>query len=335
MWGLEYIFDVLFDLLYFISLVVSLWLIYSSSSSSKSSPVPILADEIGDGQKIDKEVPKTLHGTPLKSADDIITEGDMLKQHAVFLTRKTRKFVLHPFVLNYYRNSPPVELKGSFHLSDQCSIHEKVGHVFTLVSSTQTLTCVVDDIEQYNKWISCISDLIKNHDKYKQILQTSKIPRCYENEASTSFFTRFSRFPNDLQSNVSTPSSLITPHLASSSSSSPSDYPANSKSQTQLFLTESETLIRQCAVTKKNAFGIPFRGCLLLTSAPRVLYIDSRNSLKTEINWFADNSVSYHATSCHTLKFCCGSKTFKFHLEDDDDAKLWVDSIDHALTSFS
>ena len=118
-------------------------------------------------------------------------------------------------------------------------------------------------------------------------------------------------------------------------SKAPSSPAASEKTRWSDFLQEGESIIMEGTVIKKNPMGIPFNRQLILTSKPRLFYLDPQTStFKGEIEWPRDCPVTVEEANKTTLKVSCKGRSYKF-IDSKNGAQFWVDKLNSVVSKYS
>jgi hypothetical protein len=93
------------------------------------------------------------------------------------------------------------------------------------------------------------------------------------------------------------------------------------------FLLEGETIIESALTIKKNPIGIPHHRQLILTSSPRLIYVDPKDMvLKGEVKWMDNMHKRVDKVNETTFRIDVDSRQYKF-IDAHHGAQYWVDLI--------
>lgn len=100
-------------------------------------------------------------------------------------------------------------------------------------------------------------------------------------------------------------------------------------SQWQIFLLSGETIIASSIIGKRNAMSVKIMRQLILTSTPRLIYVDPVTmTLKGEVKWLPDMDTRIEKVNASTIKIALEDRTYRF-IDDIKGSQYWMYHLEH------
>ena len=97
------------------------------------------------------------------------------------------------------------------------------------------------------------------------------------------------------------------------------------------FLTAGEEIMATQLVVKPNPYGLGHKRQLILTSTPRLIYVDpSKMELKGEVEWTKDSPPTIYAVNKETFELVVSKRNYKF-VDKANGADYWVKQVTGAI----
>jgi hypothetical protein len=100
------------------------------------------------------------------------------------------------------------------------------------------------------------------------------------------------------------------------------------------YLTAGEEIVATQLVVKPNPYGIGHKRQLILTTTPRLIYVDAgKKEVKGEVEWTKGNPPTIYAVNKDTFELVVSKRTYKF-VDKTNGAEYWVKQVQDAIKLF-
>lgn len=97
------------------------------------------------------------------------------------------------------------------------------------------------------------------------------------------------------------------------------------------FLTAGEEIVATQLVVKPNPYGLAHKRQLILTSSPRLIYVDpSKMVVRGEVEWTKADPPTIYAVSKDTFEIVVSKRSYKF-IDKTNGAEFWVKHVQAAI----